>query len=123
MIEVVWALGGTEMDRFDSASAGECSMCRGQGFWRDPKYFFYGVSLLACGALMFFQWTPAPQIFSATWGFVRQFGLPDLVGTGVVFGLTAFPPLFGAWFIIAWRRQGICPQCRMWPKGSANDAP
>ena len=111
------------MDRFDSASAGGCSMCRGNGFWRDPKYFFYGVSLLACGALMFFQWTPAPQIFTAIWGFVGQFGLPDLVGTGVVFGLTAFPPLFGAWFIIAWRRQGICPQCRVWPKSSASDAP
>ena len=117
-VEVVQAFGGGTMDSIGSASSVSCTMCHDRGFSRNPKYFFYGVCLIACGALMFFQWTPAPRAFTTIWGFVAQFGLPDFVGTGLICTLTAFPPLYGAWFIIVWCRQGICPLCRMWPRRS-----
>lgn len=103
------------MVSLESTSTNVCTMCHGRGFWRDPKRFFYGICLLACGGQMLFQWTPAPHVFMAVWRLVAYFSLPDAVGTALIFCLTAFPPLFGAWFLIAWRRQGICPQCRLSP--------
>lgn len=98
-----------------SASAHRCTMCGGKGFLRDESFFVYGICLLACGALILFQWTPA-ELFVLSWRCLAALRLPAAVGTVLVFCLAAFPPMVGASSLFAWRRYGMCPQCGVWPR-------
>jgi hypothetical protein len=90
---------------------GECPHCRGSGFSREGRHFFYALGLIAGGILCFFQWPPTATLFSFVWEQCLTLGIPNWVGTAIIWSLTGVPPIFGLAFLWVWMRRDTCPKC------------
>lgn len=99
----------------DAMAVPRCTLCGGRGFLREDSFFFYGICLLACGALALFQWT-SPELFVYSWRLVEIVHGPTAVGTAIIVLLISLAPVLGAASLFAWRRYGMCPECGTWPR-------
>ena len=88
-----------------------CPHCEGTGTSRNPKHFFYGVSLIASGILVFFQWPPIPSLVGMIEAFARASGLPGWAGTTSIWVLASIPAILGIGFIYSWLSKDTCPAC------------
>lgn len=90
---------------------GQCPQCKGAGSFRDGRHFFYAVCLIASGVLCFFQWPPTPTLFSFVWEKCVALGMPNWLGSVIIWAFTGIPPIFGAAFLWVWLRGDTCPTC------------
>lgn len=78
---------------------------------RNPKHFFYAISLMASGFLVFFQWPPIPSLISLVERCAEVVGLTSEVGTVAIWALAALPAIFGVSFLYIWLAGDTCPEC------------
>ncbi len=110
------------MNDQDGSTGDQCPRCDGTGVSRDAKQFFYGICLIAAGFIAFFQWPPVPAVFTYLEQLSSAVGLPDWLGSVVMWSLTCVPPLLGVILIGAWLRPGVCTYCAAWPPEDVHGA-
>lgn len=101
----------TAPDVPNQVSRRNCPTCGGRGLRRNPKHFFWGVSLIASGMLVFFQWPPIPDLIAAFENFAVYVGLRADVGTVAIWTLAGVPSVFGLAFLYSWSARDTCPEC------------
>ncbi len=88
-----------------------CPKCRGAGVSRNTRHFFYGISLIACGLLCFFQWPPTDGLFAMIWAQTGRLGWPAWIGSVIIWTLTGVPAVMGLGFVYAWLQGDTCSAC------------
>lgn len=97
------------MEQNPADRLGGCPRCRGKGLGRNPKHFFYGICLIASGALAFFHWPPAPELFAFIRELFQTLNLSPWFGNTIIWLVTGIPPILGLVFMYAWMNPEICP--------------
>jgi len=96
----------------EHATIENCSLCHGNGTYRNGKYFFYAVSLSASAVIMILLWPPTPVLFKEVSDMCALIGLSERVGDALIWTITAIPAIFGVTFFYVWLRFDACPRCK-----------
>jgi hypothetical protein len=99
------------MDKAKAARKNACARCGGAGRRRQPKHFFYAISLMASGVLVFLQFPPVPWLIAMVEDAAEAVGLTSSVGTVAIWTLSGLPAIFGIAFFYAWLTRDTCTAC------------
>ena len=99
------------MTRNQDVTRESCPKCHGTGSERNGRFFFYGISLICCAMLVFFEWPPTPFLIQVVRNACSRLSIPIWIGPVMVWMLTLVPMILGLGCICSWLRQGVCRVC------------